>query len=116
MAFVPTTAFRNALATYLGTQVDALSIHSADPGSTGANEITVAARQTPAWGLGATGELTLSTQEDFTGATALATVHSVGLWLSGTFKGYITRTSGDAAVNAAGQYSVTALSVTNSAS
>lgn len=116
MAFFATDDLRNDLATFLGTQVDALSLHSANPGTTGVNEIDVDARQEPSWTLGSTGELELSGAEDFTGADPETTVTHVGLWLDGVFRGHLTRTSGDAATNAAGEYSVSGISVTNEAS
>lgn len=106
----------NDLATASGPILaDELSIHSANPGATGASEITVAARQAPVWGLGAAGELVLSAQEDFTGAPASTTVTHVGFWKAGVFRGSVTRTGGDAATNAAGEYSIASLSIPNTA-
>lgn len=107
---------KNDLAEFFGTQVDAISLHSASPGTTGANELSGTTRQTPVWELDAVGELVLSAAEDFTGATPLTNVTHLGLWLGGVFRGHITRTSGDAATNAAGEYSVSGVSVTNSVS
>jgi len=44
---------KNAILSYIATQVDRISVHTADPGSTGANEATggspAYARKTPSW-------------------------------------------------------------------
>lgn len=53
----------------------------------------------------------LSAAVEFTGLTPSANVVNFGLWTAGTpdvYKGYLVRDSGDAAVNAAGEYNVSA--------
>jgi hypothetical protein len=116
MTLFLTNAALDDLAAYFGTRVDALSLHSADPGGTGANEITTDGRQVPAWDTNGSGQLTLSAAEDFTGAPAGTTVTHVGLWLAGAYRGSVSRTRGDAATNSAGEYSVSNITVTETVS
>lgn len=90
--------------------VDRMSLHNGDPGGAGtANEVTGGgyARVACTFGSAAGGVRTLSAQVDFV-ATALQAVTHFGIWLNaGTvFKGSGTIT-GDAAFNAAGEYSIT---------
>lgn len=112
MTLFLTNAALDDLAAYFGSRVDKISLHSADPGATGANEVVTAGRQTPAWGTNGSGQLTLSSADNFTGAPATTTVSHIGLWLAGVYRGSISRTSGDAATNAAGEYTVSSITVT----
>lgn len=110
--------FNDALLT-IGAQamtdaVDLLSLHSAQPDATGSNE-TTATRQTPTWDTAANGDLILTTDEAFTGGTASGACTHVGLWNAAgtTFYGYFALT-GDQTFNAAGEYTLTAITVTGS--
>lgn len=90
------------------------SIHSGNPGTTGANE-TAAARQ--ATGMTASGgNFTLSGPKNFTGGPANGPSLYVGLWSAatgGTFYGAYALT-GDQAFNSAGQYTLNTLTLTGS--
>lgn len=94
-----------------------LSLHSGDPGASGTSNTTTAARQ--ACSLSASGgNISLSSSVAFTGGAASGAVAYVGLWsasTAGTYYGSIALT-GDAAFNSLGQYTVTALNFTGSAS
>ena len=94
------------------------SLHSANPGTTGTNA-TAAARQAVTWtGPSTGGDLTLSAQKTFTGGAASGAVTYVGLWSAatgGTFYGGFALT-GDQAFNAAGEYTLTSLTLTGTAS
>lgn len=78
---------KNAALTHLGTLITHISIHSADPGTTGLNEIGT--RQAISWNAAAAGNLDSVGTQEFA-ITAGQTVHSVGLWSAltvGTFYG-----------------------------
>jgi hypothetical protein len=110
------TAALNAEASALASTYPYLSLHSADPGSTGTNE-TSAARVAAGWGAASGGAITAS-NKSFTGGAASGACTYVGLWSAatgGTFGGGFAL-SGDATFNAAGAYTVTSLTVTGTAS
>lgn len=92
-----------------------LSLHSADPGSTGINE-TSAARVAAGWpAASGSGDLTVS-NKNFTGGAANGACTYVGLWSAatgGTFYGGFQLT-GDLTFNAAGQYTLTSLLIDGS--
>jgi hypothetical protein len=91
-----------------------LSLHSATPNTSGSNE-TTAARV--ASGLTSTAGVISTSSKSFSGGAASGAVLCVGFWsasTAGTFYGYETLT-GDAAFNAAGQYTLTSLTITGSA-
>jgi hypothetical protein len=97
----------NSLGTHLAGLITHVSLHTAAPGSTGANEST-AARLPVTWTVDADGDLT-TTQKNFTGGAANGPVHSTGYWSAitgGTFRGSDPVT-GDTTFNAAGEYSAT---------
>lgn len=100
------------VAAQLVTDAVQVSLHSADPGTTGINE-TTAARQTPAW-TNTNGVLTLSATEAFTGGAASGAVTWVGLWDTGGvhFLGKFQITTGDLTFNAAGQYTLNNITIT----
>lgn len=83
-----TTAQKNTWLDGLG--IDAISLHSADPGQNGANEIAggapAYARKVPAWNAAANGQKTLNGALTFD-VPAGATVAHVGFWAGATFKG-----------------------------
>ena len=93
-----------------------LSLHTAQPASTtsGTNEST-AGRQAAGWGAAANGDLT-TTNKNFTGGAANGACTHVGFWSAssaGTFHGYVALT-GDQTFNAAGEYTITSLTINGS--
>lgn len=111
-----TDATLNSLGNSLATLATHLSLHSADPGTTGANE-TTAARQAVTWTVDADGDLT-SGSKSFTGGAANGAVTHVGLWSAatgGTFRGAFALT-GDATFNSAGDYTVTQVTINGTSS
>lgn len=94
-----------------------LSLHTATPNSSGSNEST-AARVAAGWGASATGGDVTVTNKAFTGGAANGPVVAVGLWSAstgGTFRGYAVLT-GDATFNAAGEYTLTSVAISTTAS
>lgn len=111
MALTDTTL--NLMGTYLTTLATHATLHSADPGTTGTSLVTTAARIALTWAVDADGDLTLSGQAAFTGAAASTAVTHVGLWsaiTAGTFRGGFPLT-GDTTTNAAGEYTVTQITI-----
>ena len=91
-----------------------VGLHSADPGTTGANE-TTATRILVGWpAASGTGDTTVSNVA-FSGGASNGPVLYWGLWSSataGTFGGSFPFDAGsDAAFNAAGQYTATSLTI-----
>lgn len=89
------------------------TIHSAAPDATGSNQIAGTTR-VPIDLNSTDGNITLASPISFTGAPPAQTVHSVGFHTAasgGTFLGYATRVTGDAAANASGEFNVTAISI-----
>jgi hypothetical protein len=113
-----TDAALDIMATALKTNATHASLHSANPGTTGTNA-TAAARQPIAWdGPTNGGDLSLTGTEAFTGGAASGAVTHVGLWTAltgGTFLGGFALT-GDQAFNAAGEYTLTEVNITGTAS
>lgn len=86
-----TDATLNSMADHLGTLATHVSLHTADPGTTGASEVTggTYARQLVAWDAAANGDLSLQGTETFN-VPAGVTVTHFGLWSAatgGTFRG-----------------------------
>lgn len=107
----------NVMADALAGAALFVSLHSADPGTTGTNE-TTATRQSASWGASSGGDLSLSATETFTGGAASGACTHVGLWSlasGGTFYGGFAL-SGDQTFNAAGEYSVTDITISGSSS
>jgi len=93
-------------------------LHTSAAGAAGTSNLTTAARQAITWaatsGLGNFG---LASPINFTGGAASGPVYSITLWsasTAGTFYGELPLT-GDTAFNASGQYNVTALDMTGTA-
>ena len=108
-----TDATLNSLGTHLAGLCLYVSLHSSDPGTTGANE-TTAARKAVTFSVDGDGDLTLPSTLSFTGGASSGAVTHVGLWSAssgGTFRGGFALT-GDATFNSAGEYDVTALTIT----
>ena len=94
-----------------------LSLHTAAPNASGSNEST-AARQAATWNAASGGDFTLNGTVNFTGGTGSGPCTHVGFWSAstgGTFYGAQALT-GDQTFNAAGEYNVTGITETGSAS
>lgn len=114
-----TNAELNALLDIAGARYGFASLHSASPGSTGANELTggspAYARQAIVWDPASGQVLSLDTGETFD-IPAGSTVHSVGLWsalTAGTFYGSDALSAAESYVGQ-GTYELTALTITAS--
>lgn len=106
MASFSTPALNQALD---GITVDRVSLHSGDPGTTGANYITAAGRQAATFNAASSGERLLNADVAFTGMTSGQTVTHWGAWLNaGTVFKCGGALTGDAAANAAGEYTLKA--------
>lgn len=109
-----TDATLESLGTHLSTIATHCALAPADSAD-GSNELTAGGRQEITWTVDGDGDLSFSAAEDFSGLPASQTVTHVQLWSaasSGTFRGSYALT-GDQAANAAGEYSVTNVAITN---
>lgn len=104
-------AAKNYMLDQLGTQVGYASLHTANPGATGATEVTggtpAYARKALTWNAASAGSKTLSNTPLFD-VPAATTVTHVGLWsadTAGTWYGYIDVT--DETFAAQGTYQIT---------
>jgi hypothetical protein len=90
----------------LASRAVEISLHSADPGTTGANE-TTAGREVPTWSAAASKQFSLiNVPLQFTGGASDGAVTHVGLWAAGDV--FLGGTA------LAGEYSVDGLTVTGS--
>lgn len=108
------TAALNSLGDHLASLATHVSLHTAAPDGTGSNEST-AARQTASWSATASGVLSLSVAENFTGGAASGACTWIGLWslaTGGTFYGSFQITTGDVTFNAAGDYTLDDINIT----
>jgi len=90
---------------------DKASLHSGAPGVAG-DENVVKAAVAATFAAAADNEdgrrkRALSAAVEITGATATTNVVNVGIWSDSTYYGYAERSGGDAATNAAGEYTLT---------
>lgn len=106
----------NLMADALRAAATHISLHSADPGTTGANP-TTATRVAAAWpAASGSGDLTI-TSKAFTGGASNGAVTWVGLWSAvsaGTFYGGFpipNNGTNDLAFNAAGEYTLNTLTI-----
>lgn len=108
----------NIGATAMQDSITHVSIHTALPNGSGSNEST-AARQPITWATAANGDMVMTGGPiDFTGGAASGPATHVGYWSAvtvGTFRGFQPLT-GDQTFNAAGEYSINALTENGSAS
>jgi hypothetical protein len=113
----------NAMATELISLATHVAVHEGDPGTTGANPAD-SARQAADWSAPANGDFDLDSELAFTGGGASSPATHIGLWSSagtgtpptgGTFYGGAPLT-GDQEFNAAGEYTVTNVTVNGSSS
>ena len=101
-----------ALGNHLATLITHVSLHTANPGTTGTN-VTTASRQPVTWSVDADGDLTATAALNFTGGAAGGPVTYIGFWSAstgGTFRGSQILT-GDTTFNAAGEYTVTGITI-----
>lgn len=92
------------------------AIHTAEPNGSGSNQSS-AARVLIDWATAASGDVALDTDLEFTGGASSGAATHIGFWSassSGTFYGWLPL-SGDQTFNAAGEYTVTAITLTGSA-
>lgn len=97
-----------------GNQISLVSLHDADPGLTGTDELTGGsyARQTPAWAAASGGSITTSASMDFD-IPGGNTVTWVGMWdgAGTTFMGGVQLSSSEV-FSADGTYTVTSITLT----
>lgn len=106
----------NVGASAMRTAITHASTHTATPDGTGSNEGT-ATRQAITWGSASNGDFSLGANIAFDDGGDSEAVAAIGLWSAdtgGTWYGYFAPT-GDSAFNAAGSYTVTAITVDGSA-
>lgn len=92
-------------------------IHTAQPNASGSNEST-ATRQAITWVTAANGDLVATVDLNFTGGAASGPATHVGFWsaaAAGTFYGWQALT-GDQTFNSAGEYTLTGITITGTAS
>lgn len=97
--------------------INFVQIHTAQPDGTGSNESS-ATRLAANWDTAANGDMLLTTDAAFTGGAASGAATHVGFWSAvsaGTFYGYLPLT-GDQTFNAAGEYTLDAITISGSAS
>lgn len=120
-------ALNDSTLNLLGVELDSLithaELHTGDPGAAGTANQTTSARQAVSLSVDADGDLTLDSTVSFTGGAASGACTYVSLWGgagadtkgTGTFRGSFALT-GDQTFNAAGEYDLTALTITGTAS
>lgn len=101
---------------YVDGIIDEMSLHSADPGATGANEVSGSGytRQVPNLAVDGDGDLTLAATASYVGPASQGVTH-IGFWGGGVWRGGFAR-SGDAAFSTSGEYDVTAGTITGTSS
>jgi len=106
------TAGLNVAAGAVRTAATHVSLHTADPGATGANP-SAAARQAATWNAVANGDFDLASTLNFTGGAASGACTHYGLWDAATSGNFLGggALSGDQTFNAAGEYDVTEITV-----
>lgn len=93
-------------------------VFTAEPNATGTTNVAASARQPITWITAANGDMVVTADAAFTGGAASGACTHVGLWsalTAGTFYGYFALT-GDQTFNAAGEYTLTGITVTGSSS
>lgn len=98
------------------TAMTHLAIHTAQPDATGSNQ-SAAARQAITWVTAANGDMVATVDLNFTGGASSGAATHVGFWsalTTGTFYGWLPLT-GDQTFNAAGEYTVTGITITGTA-
>lgn len=109
-----TESLFNSMLDDAGTEIGSISLHDADPGLTGANELTGGsyARQVPTWAAASGGSVQTSSALDFS-VPGGSTVAYVGLWdgAGTTFKGGVQLATSEVFA-ADGTYTVTNITLT----
>lgn len=93
------------------------ALYTAAPNAAGTTNLTTAGRQALTWETAANGDMVITADAAFTGGAASGACTVLGLWSAGsggTFYGYLPLT-GDATFNAAGEYTMTGVTVTGTA-
>lgn len=95
-----------------------MHLHSADPGGSGTSNLTAAASQAVTWAAASgSGNFGLASTVAFTGVTANGACQWVSLWDTGETTWYGNfQLTGDQTANSSGQYNVTTLDLSGSAS
>lgn len=105
-------AAMQAVATHAG-------LFTAEPNAAGTTNVAASARQAITWVTAANGDMVVTADAAFTGGAASGACTHVGLWsqlaAGGTFYGYFALT-GDQTFNAAGEYTLTGITITGTAS
>jgi len=99
------------------TAMTHLAIHTAQPDAAGSNQAS-SARQSITWVTAANGDLVATVDLAFTGGASSGAATHAGFWSAvsaGTFYGWQVLT-GDQTFNAAGEYTVTGITITGTAS
>lgn len=99
------------------TRMTHLQIHTGQPNASGSLEAT-SARQAITWVTAANGDMVATVDLAFTGGASSGAATHVGFWsasTAGTFYGWLPLT-GDQTFNAAGEYTVTGITITGTAS
>ena len=100
----------------MGAAMAFAQIHTAQPNVSGSNEAT-SSRQAITWNAATGGDLISTTSIPFTGGAGSGPATHVGFWSAGsggTFYGWLALT-GDQTFNAAGEYTITGITFTGSA-
>jgi hypothetical protein len=99
------------------TAITHAAIHTAQPDAAGSNQSS-AGRQAITWVTAANGDMVATVDLAFTGGAASGAATHIGFWSAstgGTFYGWLPLT-GDQTFNAAGEYTVTGITITGTAS
>ena len=97
----------------IAADINKISLHTGDPGAAGANNKTTAADKTVT--CTATGGVVTVPSTAFTGGAANGPATHVGLWNGTNYRGSYPLT-GDLTFNAAGEYTVTSVTITGTGS
>lgn len=106
----------NIGAAAMQTAMTHAQIHTAQPNASGSNEAT-SAREAITWEAAANGDMIATTDIAFTGGASSGAATHIGFWSAGaggTFYGWQVLT-GDQTFNAAGEYTVTGISIPGTA-
>ena len=93
------------------------ALYTAEPNAAGTTNTTTASRQAVTWITAANGDMVVTADAAFTGGAASGACTHVSLWSAssaGTHYGYFALT-GDQTFNAAGEYTLTGITVTGTA-
>jgi hypothetical protein len=106
-----TTATIDVGTTAIAAAIDSVKLHSA---ATTDGTTNLAASGAESVTCSSTGGVITVPSTDFTGGGASAAVAGASVWRGATFAGYFGIDSGDVTFNAAGEYTLTSLTLTGS--